>query len=153
MRPEEVQVGVKAPLGLLLAVLLLAGCAARTGETAQAPASTDESGQIATTAVPGVIPKTAVPSPARSASVLPGVPKARTEPPIDDFKQVTAQGRLRITGQCVELVTDQLNWVLIGPAAAGFHDGQQVKVVGVPDPNRETACTGSPLLVSSVVAA
>ena len=135
--------GVKAPLGLLLAVLLLTGCAARTGETAQAPPSTDKSGQIATTAAP---------SPASSASILPGVPKARTEPPIDDFKQVATQGRLRITGQCVELVTEQLNWVLIGPAAAGFHDGQQVKVVGVPNPNRETACTGSPLLVSSVVA-
>jgi hypothetical protein len=146
-------------VGLLLAVLLLAGCSAKTDKTdknAPAAPSTDKSGQIAATAAPGATPTTAAPSPPPSATTLPTMPTlpkmTHTEPPIDDFKQVTAQGRLRIAGPCVELVTDQLNWVLIGPAAAGFHDGQQVKVVGVPNPNRETACTGSPLLVSSVVA-
>ncbi|WP_433081519.1 hypothetical protein ACQP1P_46305 [Dactylosporangium sp. CA-052675] len=71
----------------------------------------------------------------------------------DDFQQVVAKGRIRVSGTCVELVTDQLNWVLIGPAAAQARDGQQVTATGVPDPNRETGCTGSPLLVSSVAPA
>ncbi|WP_433611660.1 hypothetical protein ACQP2P_44925 [Dactylosporangium sp. CA-139114] len=71
----------------------------------------------------------------------------------DDFQQVVAKGKIRVSGTCVELLTDQLNWVLIGPAAAQVRDGQQVTATGVPDPNRETGCTGSPLLVSSVAPA
>ncbi|WP_432833162.1 hypothetical protein [Dactylosporangium sp. CA-092794] len=82
---------------------------------------------------------------------LPKTTKA--EPPVDDFQQVVTQGRVRVAGQCVELVTDRLTWTLIGPAASGLRDGQQAKVTGVPDPNRETGCTGSPLLVSQVTPA
>ncbi|GAA3449456.1 hypothetical protein [Dactylosporangium matsuzakiense] len=118
---------MKAPLGLLLAVALLTGCAAEKPQD-EAPAT-----------VPPVSP---------TASTRP--PKITSEPPIDAFAQVVADGRVRITGTCIELVTATLNWVLLGPAAAQLRDGQQVRATGVPDPNRETGCTGSPLLVSSV---
>ena len=53
-----------------------------------------------------------------------------------------------IVGRHIELVTDQLTWVLIGPEAARLHDGQRAKATGVSDPNQETTCTGSPLLIS-----
>ncbi|WP_426508704.1 hypothetical protein ACPPVO_59255 [Dactylosporangium sp. McL0621] len=126
---------MKAPLGLLLAVLLLAGCAT-------AP-KTDEPAQSAAPAVSV--------SREPTISIPPGVPKTtKVEPPVDEFQQVVTEGRVRVTGTCIELITAQLNWVLIGPAADGLRDGQQVKVTGVPNPNRETICTGSPLLVSSV---
>jgi hypothetical protein len=131
---------MKAPLGLLLAFLVLAGCAAKSGESAQAPQSPEKSRQ-------SVSPT----SPEATISLPPKAPKStKAEPPVDDFQQVKAQGKVRVTGQCTELVTDQLTWTLIGPAATSLHDGQQAKVVGVPDPNRETGCTGSPLLVSQV---
>ncbi|MFG2038551.1 hypothetical protein [Dactylosporangium sp. NPDC048998] len=144
---------MKAPLGLLLAVVLLTGCAAKTGD----------SGDLAR---PATVPEASGPSaappasavatgPARIAepaiSIPPKAPKTtKVEPPIDDFQQVTAQGRVRVTGPCVELVTDGLTWTLIGPEAARVRDGQQARATGVPDPSRETACTGSPLLVSRV---
>lgn len=134
---------MKTPLGLLLAVSLLvtaAGCAAKTDATggdAAAPASS-------AAAEPSTSPRPSISLPA-------GVPKTtKGEPPVDDFQQVTAEGRVRVTGTCVELVTGQVTWTLLGPVAAGLHDGQQAKAVGVPDPNRETGCTGSPLLVSKV---
>jgi hypothetical protein len=128
---------MKAPLGLLLAVLVLAGCAPKATEPDQTAASTAPSEK-----------------PEPSISIPRGIPKnTKTEPPVDAFEQVVTKGRIRVTGTCVELLTEQLNWVLIGPAAAQLRDGQQVRVTGVPDPNRETGCTGSPLLVSSVAPA
>jgi hypothetical protein len=135
---------MKAPLGLLLglfAVVLLGGCAANDG--GQPDAST-------AAAAPSTAPTSkAAPSPEPSISLPGKLPKTtKAEPPVDDFQQVVAQGRVRVAGQCVELVTDQVTWVLIGPEAAKLRDGQQAKVTGVPNPNRETACTGSPLLVS-----
>ncbi|MEV8515043.1 hypothetical protein [Dactylosporangium sp. NPDC051484] len=140
---------MKAPLGLLLAVALLAGCAAKTGDSARPVTGPRSSGPSAAAS------ESAATGPARSAepaiSIPPKAPKTtKAEPPIDDFQQVTAQGRVRVTGQCVELVTDGLTWTLIGPQAARVRDGQQARATGVPDPNRETACTGAPLLVSRV---
>ncbi|MGI5246099.1 hypothetical protein [Dactylosporangium sp. CA-139066] len=131
--------GMKAPLGLLLAVLLLGGCAEKS-RTAVPPAPSTATSEPSTAtseqgiSVPSKVPKT-----------------TKAEPPVDDFQQVTAQGRVKVTGACTELVTDQLTWTLIGPPAASLRDGQQAKVVGVPDPNRETGCAGSPLLVSQAL--
>ena len=126
---------MKAPLGLLLAVLVLGGCA-------EQDQTTEKPGQSGS-GTPSVAPSDS------SISLPPKVPKTtKAEPPVDDFQQVKAQGKVRITGKCTELVTDQIIWTLVGPAAASLRDGQQAKVVGVPDPNRETGCTGSPLLVS-----
>jgi hypothetical protein len=137
---------MKAPLGLLLAVLVLGGCASKTEKAAAPPPATSAAPTSAPTAPP--------PAPGRSEPTIsapPNVPKTtKAEPPVDDFQQVVAQGRIRVAGSCIELVTDQITWVLIGPAAAQLRDGQQVKVTGVPNPNRETGCTGSPLLVAGV---
>ncbi|MFI5916341.1 hypothetical protein [Dactylosporangium sp. NPDC051541] len=125
--------GMKATLGLLLAVALLAGCGERTEKTEK----TEKTDQAA------LVPSNPAPTTPRPLKTL-------SEPPLDAFQQVVAKGTVRITGTCVEVVTEQLNWVLIGPAAAQLRDGQRVQATGVPDPNRETGCTGSPLLVSSV---
>ncbi|WP_432982018.1 hypothetical protein [Dactylosporangium sp. CA-233914] len=133
---------MKAPLGLLLAVLVLAGCADRSPQPVQAPSSARKSAPTAG--------RSAEPS----ISIPPDVPKTtKAEPPVDDFQQVVAEGRVRVSGSCVELVTDRTTWVLLGPAAAQLRDGRQARVTGVPDPNRETGCTGSPLLVSGVAPA
>ena len=80
-----------------------------------------------------------------------GVPKT-TAPhePTDDFTVLTATGQVRVNGACVELVTDKIVWVLIGPPAAGLRAGQRVKVTGLPDPGFESQCTGSPLKVNTV---
>ncbi|MFD0583609.1 hypothetical protein [Dactylosporangium darangshiense] len=135
---------MKAPLGLLLAVAVLTGCAAKTDQIAQPSPSAEKSGQIAPTG--GVTNKATNEA---TISVPPKAPKTtKVEPPVDDFQQVKAEGKVRVTGTCTELVTDQLTWTLIGPAAANLRDGQRARVVGVPDPNRETGCPGSPLLVS-----
>ena len=142
MNREGVQGSMKAPLGLLLAVCVLAGCASKTDEPVRpaAPPPSDSPG-VSRGAEPTI-------------SIPVGVPKpTKSEPMTDTFQQVVTKGRIRITGGCTELITDQLNWVLIGPPAAQVRDGQQVTVTGVPDPNRETGCTGSPLLVSSVAPA
>ena len=125
---------MKAPLGLLLAVLVLGGCAQKA-ESVTLPGPSTEASER--------------PAPSEGISVPPKVPKTtKAEPPVDDFQQVKAQGRVKVNGGCTELVTDQLTWTLVGPAAAALRDGQRASVVGVPDPNRETGCTGSPLLVS-----
>ncbi|WP_433211966.1 hypothetical protein ACQP00_51510 [Dactylosporangium sp. CS-047395] len=118
-------------MGLLLAVLMLAGCAEQSGQTAE-PAASSANPQP-TISIPNGVPKT-----------------TKVEPPADAFQQVVATGKISVTGTCVELITEQLRWVLIGPPAAQLRDGQQVKVTGVPNPNRETGCNGSPLLVSAV---
>jgi len=130
---------MKAPLGLLLAVLFLSGCAAKSSGTPEPAAPAAASASAAATTAPE--PTISLPA---------GLPKnTATQPPTDDFQQVVTQGAVRVTGQCVDLVTDRLTWTLIGPAAAGLRDGQRAKVTGVPDPNNSTACTGSPLLVSA----
>lgn len=122
---------MKAPLGLLLAFLLLAGCAA----------------PIPSPSSPAPVSRSAEPA----ISIPSGVPKnTKIEPPADAFEQVVTKGKIHISGTCTELITDQLIWVLIGQAAAHVSEGQRVQVTGVPDPNRETLCSGSPLLVSSV---
>ena len=68
-------------------------------------------------------------------AAVPGVPKT-TAPhePTDDFTVLTATGQVPVNGTCVELVTDKIVWVLIGPAAVGLRAGQRVKVTGLPDP-------------------
>jgi hypothetical protein len=142
---------MKAPLGLLLAALLLTGCAAKSANPSAAGPSTEASPARTSPTVPS--PRATSPGGPGSAeptiSLPPKVPKTtKVEPPADAFQQVIAQGRVRVTGSCVELVTDQLTWTLIGPDAARLRDGQQARVTGVPHPDRETTCTGSPLLVS-----
>ncbi|WP_433053587.1 hypothetical protein [Dactylosporangium sp. CS-033363] len=134
-------------MGLLLAVLMLASCADgsdKSGQNAAEPASPPSA---ATSNAPSTAPSAAE----DTISIPPGAPKTtKVEPPTDDFQQVVATGKIRVAGTCIELITDQLHWVLIGPPVAQLRDGQQVKVTGVPNPNRETGCNGSPLLVSAV---
>ena len=138
MRREGVQVGMKAHLGLLSAVLLLTGCAAKDQEPDVVPGASAQSSATSS-----------APKPEATVSRPTKIPKnTKSEPPVDAFQQVVTSGQVRIKGQCVELVTDQLTWVLIGPDAAKLRDGTRAKVTGVPDPNRETGCTGSPLLLS-----
>ncbi|MFF5230986.1 hypothetical protein [Dactylosporangium sp. NPDC000521] len=144
-------------LGLLLAVSALSlpaltGCAAKSADKAAAPApsvSPAPSGP----SEPAPSPSKAAPSPDGSVlTTLPsGVPKT-TAPhePTDDFAVLTTTGQVRVTGACVELVTDRMVWVLIGPPAAGLRAGQRVKVTGLPDPGFESRCTGSPLKVTTV---
>ncbi|MEV6927534.1 hypothetical protein AB0M46_23945 [Dactylosporangium sp. NPDC051485] len=146
--------GMQAPLGLLPAVLVLsgavlAGCAAKpekSGRNAE-PATSSSVAPYSSAASPSA--KRAAPSDEPTISLPPGLPKTTgAVPPVDAFQQVTVQGRVRVSGSCVELVTDKVTWTLIGPAAAQLRDGQQAKAVGVPDPNRETACAGGALLVA-----
>ncbi|GAA0744763.1 hypothetical protein Drose_37395 [Dactylosporangium roseum] len=143
-------------LGLLLAATaVLAGCAARSsgGADTAAPAAS-ASGTAAASApasagTPAASPRSVRPLP--TVSLPSGLPKTTDpEPPTDDFPQVTAQGRIRVEGQCVNLVTDSVTWTLLGPDAAKLRDGQQVKVVGVPHPEARTVCTGSPLTPQTV---
>src|SRR5438552_3062916 len=81
LRREEVQVSMKAPLGLLLAVVLLGGCAAKDAaqEGAQAPAS-------ASAPAPGSTPApSAAQSPGAGISLPGKLPKTtKAEPPVDD---------------------------------------------------------------------
>ena len=148
-------------LGLLLAVsalslpAVLTGCAAKSADRAAAPApsvSPAPSGSAGPSG-PAPSPSKAAPSPGGSVlTTLPsGVPKT-TAPhePTDDFAVLTTTGQVRVTGACVELVTDKIVWVLIGPPAAGLRAGQRVKVTGLPDPGFESRCTGSPLKVTTV---
>ncbi|WP_344610805.1 hypothetical protein [Dactylosporangium salmoneum] len=142
---------MKAPLGLLSAVLILSGCAAKPEKSGQnvEPAASQSAAPSAPGASASPSAKRAAPSDEPTISLPPGLPKTTgVVPPVDAFQQVTVQGVVRVSGSCVELVTDKITWTLIGPAAAQLRDGRQARAVGVPDPNRETACTGSPLLVS-----
>ncbi|MEU0553859.1 hypothetical protein [Dactylosporangium sp. NPDC006015] len=146
-------------LGLLLAVSALSLPVALTGCAAK---SADNAADTAAAPAPSVspAPSTPAPSPSKSApgpdtsvlTTLPsGVPKT-TAPhePTDDFSVLTTTGQVRVAGACVELVTDKMVWVLIGPPAAGLRAGQRVKVTGLPDPGFESQCTGSPLKVTTV---
>src|SRR3954451_17853638 len=121
-------------LGLLLAVAVvsLSGCAAKSADQAAGPPPS------ASPAVPAASPSASkpAPSPGNSVITLPsGVPKT-TAPhePSDDFAVLTTTGQIRVEGACVQLVTDKLVWLLIGPPAAGLRAGQRVKVTGLPDP-------------------
>jgi hypothetical protein len=134
---------MKAPLGLLLPVLLLAGCAA--------PDKSVEVGQSSETSA-SPAPRKVTDEP--TISLPPKAPKTtKAEPPVDDFQQVVATGTIRVGGECIDLVPDKaggVTWTLIGPQLKDLRDGQRVKVTGVPNPGRETTCTGSPLLVAQV---
>jgi hypothetical protein len=143
-------------LGLLLAVtaLSVSGCAARSADRAAAPAPSVSAAPSGTPA-PSASGSKAVPSPGDSVITLPsGVPKT-TAPhePTDDFTVLTTTGQIRREGACVELVTDKMVWLLLGPPAAGLRAGQRVKVTGLPDPGFESQCTGSPLKVNTVTPA
>ncbi|MEV4508001.1 hypothetical protein AB0K00_03465 [Dactylosporangium sp. NPDC049525] len=142
---------MKRALGLLLAVAVLSGCAAKSAEKAAAPPSVSP-----TAAAPSVSGSKGAPSPDASVlTTLPsGVPKT-TAPhePTDDFAVLTTTGQIRLEGACVELVTDKVVWLLIGPPAAGLRAGQRVKVTGLPDPGFESQCTGSPFKVTTVTPA
>ncbi|UWP82563.1 hypothetical protein [Dactylosporangium fulvum] len=145
-------------LGLLLAVTaVLAGCASRSpggADTAAPGGSASGTASVAASApasagTPAASPRSVQPVP--TVSLPTGLPKTREpEPPTDDFPQVTTRGRIRVEGQCVDLVTDSVTWTLLGPDAAKLRDGQQVKVVGVPNPEARTVCTGSPLTPQTV---
>jgi hypothetical protein len=148
---------MKRALGLLLAVaavslpVSLAGCAAKSADNAAAPPPST----AASTPAPAASGSTAVPRPGDSVITLPsGVPKT-TAPhePTDDFAVLTTTGQIRLEGACVQLVTDKLVWLLIGPPAAGLRAGQRVKVTGLPDPGFESQCTGSPFKVTTVTPA
>jgi hypothetical protein len=146
---------MKRALGLLLAVaaVSLSGCAAKSADNAAAPPSA--SATSAGTPTPAPSGSKAVPSPGDSVITLPsGVPKT-TAPhePTDDFTVLTTTGQIRLEGACVELVTDKVVWLLIGPPAAGLRAGQRVKVTGLPDPGFESQCTGSPFKVTTVTPA
>jgi hypothetical protein len=145
---------MRRALGLLLAVAVLSGCAARSADRSAAPAAPAPSAS-ATPVPPSPSGSKAAPSPGGSVITLPsGVPKT-TAPhePTDDFSVLTTTGQVRIDGACVELVTDKLTWVLIGPAAAGLRAGQRVRVTGLPDPGFESRCNGSPFKVTTVTPA
>ena len=147
---------MKRALGLLLAVTALSGCAARSTERAAAPPSVSPSAGAAS-AVPAAPSASGskVPNPGDSVITLPsGVPKT-TAPhePTDDFTVLTTTGQIRLEGACVELVTDKLVWLLIGPSATGLRAAQRVKVTGLPDPGFESQCTGSPFKVTTVTPA
>jgi hypothetical protein len=143
---------MKRTLGLLLAVsLVLGGCAARSTDQAAAPSPSPSAAPV-----PSSSGSKAPPSPDASVlTTLPsGVPKT-TAPhePTDDFSVLTTTGQIRLEGACVQLVTDKLVWLLIGPPAAGLRAGQRVKVTGLPDPGFESQCTGSPFKVTTVTPA
>ncbi|GGM11665.1 hypothetical protein ACFFX1_25855 [Dactylosporangium sucinum] len=133
-------------LGLLLAVSVLTACAAQPADDAAAPSS-------AAASSPAASPRSVAPEP--TISLPSGVPKTkRPDHPTDDFPQVTVEGRIAVDGQCVNLVTDSVTWTLmLAPDAARPRDGQKMKVVGVPNPNAFTACTGSPLTVQTATPA
>lgn len=140
---------MKRALGLLLAVTVLSGCAARSADQGAAPPPSASAASSVTPAPSGSKP---APSPGDSVITLPsGVPKT-TAPhePTDDFTVLTTTGQIRLEGACVELVTDKVVWLLIGPPAAGLRAGQRVKVTGLPDPGFESQCTGSPFKVTTV---
>jgi hypothetical protein len=145
---------MKRALGLLLAVaaVSLSGCAAKSADQAAGPPPS------ASPAVPAASPSASKLAPSPDGSVLTtlpsGVPKT-TAPhePTDDFSVLTTTGLVRLEGACVELVTDKLVWLLIGPPAAGLKAGQRVKVTGLPDPGFESQCTGSPFKVTTVTPA
>jgi hypothetical protein len=146
-------------LGLLLAVLVgsaLSGCA--PADKTAAPAAPASSGSPAAASPQQPASSSGPPSarppgdPEPTISLPTGLPKTLApEPPTDDFQQVVTQGSVRVSGQCVELVTDQLTWTLLGPEAAKLRNGQRAEVTGVPNPNASTPCAGSPLLVGTAV--
>lgn len=145
---------MKRALGLLLAVsaLSLSACAATDEPVGAPPPSVTAAPSVAPTATAA---SPAAPGPGGSVITLPsGVPKT-TAPhePTDDFTALTATGQVRVSGTCVELVTDKLVWVLIGPPASGLRAGQRVRVTGLPDPGLESQCSGSPLKVTTVTPA
>ncbi len=146
---------MKRTLGLLLAVTAasLSGCAA--GSTDRAAAPPPSTAPAVTSAAPAPSGSGSVPVPGDSVITLPsGVPKT-TAPhaPTDDFTVLTTTGQIRLEGACVELVTDKMVWLLIGPPAAGLRAGQKVRVTGLPDPGFESQCTGSPFKVTTVTPA
>lgn len=136
-------------LGLLLAVSVLAACAAQPTDSAGPAAPSSPEASSPSASFRAASPQSVAPEP--TISVPSGVPKTkRPDHPTDDFPVVTVEGRIKVDGTCVSLVTDSVTWtLLLAPDAARLPDGQKVKVVGVPNPNAFTACTGSPLTVST----
>jgi Protein of unknown function (DUF5818) len=116
---------------LLLAALLLAGCAAPAGDPA-APGA------------PGTAP---APAPT-AAPVAPATqPDADQRPAV----RVIATGRVEAGGGpgCLLLATDQgRTWLLVGGDRAVLAAGARVRVVGQPAPARTAGCQqGEPLRV------
>jgi hypothetical protein len=72
--------------------------------------------------------------------------------PSDQFKVVTARGRVEAGAQpgCLELVAYPSRWVLIGAATEGLVEGDEVEVVGLPSPQLRSSCNGMPLKVRDV---
>lgn len=114
-------------MALLLLVCLLAGCA----DAAPSRSPATSSGALSSTPLPTIEP-----------------PSGPAKTPTDSFKQVTLRGTLRVTSGCVELLTDTVTWTLLG-LTGDVRGGERVEVVGLPAPDAETGCSGSPLRVST----
>src|SRR4051812_44096927 len=98
---------MKAPLGLLLAVAVLAGCASPSSGTVAAPSATSAGPSETTPAVPGPTIRFPTRRPGSTSS----------EPPTDGFKPVVVRGSVHVSGGCVSLVSGGVTWTLLGPAA------------------------------------
>ncbi|MDT7784588.1 MAG: hypothetical protein QOF58_3007 [Pseudonocardiales bacterium] len=79
-------------------------------------------------------------------------PPAAPSSPSDQFKVVTARGRVEAGAQpgCLELVAYPSRWVLLGAATEGLVEGDEVEVVGLPSPQLRSSCNGMPLKVRDV---
>lgn len=135
-------------LVLLVALVTVAACARSSedpnpaGSGASAPG---ESANGSATGAPSGRPTEL------SRTPLPTL-KPPTEPPkspTDNFKSVTATGVVRLSGGCKQLVTDGITWALIGTVVTEFKDGDRIEVIGLPAPQLDMTCAGSPLRVQS----
>ena len=124
---------------LLLAVLLLAGCAGPGGDPAT-PATPVTSAVPAPTAAPGP-----------GSSPVPKAPATQPDTDQGTAVRVIATGRVEAgTGPgCLLLATDQgRTWLLVGGDRAVLTAGARVRVVGEPAPARTGGCQqGEPLRV------
>ena len=131
---------------VLLAVLLAGACGAPVGPAGSSAPAPSGAGSVPPASAGAVPPD----GPAASGVIPPSRPSGPPKTPADGFSPITVRGTLHITGTCPLLITDMVTWTLLGPAVAGLADGLWIEVVGLPAPQIETACAGSPLQVRSV---
>jgi Protein of unknown function (DUF5818) len=143
-RPGGRPTGMRTPPSrrplLLLAALLLAGCAGPSGDP-----TTSEPPVTATAPAPTAVPIAPAPT---AAPIAPATqPDGDRRPPV----RVVATGRVEAGAGpgCLLLATDQgRTWLLVGGDRAVLTPGARVRVVGQPAPARTGGCLqGEPLRV------
>ncbi len=125
------------------------GGAVTTPSTGDQPGPTDP--VAADTTTPAETTPDSVPMSDTNLPII-SSPSGPPKKPTDSFSPITLRGRITVgaTAGCLELVTEGGRYALVADPATDLAPGVEVEVIGLPAPQLQLPCDGTPLQVSQI---